>query len=81
MLRANRKNNFTEVINAKLRTGDLIAGQNENKIVVLKWKENIDVLMLSTKHDTCRTTYQPSGKEVTKPSIIVDYNKGKSIDL
>ncbi|KAK9747017.1 Transposase IS4 [Popillia japonica] len=54
---ANRRNNPANVINTKLRKGDLIALQSENKTVVLEWKDKSDVFMLSTKFDMSTTTY------------------------
>lgn len=81
-LRVNRKGNPPEVIKSKLRKGDVVARQNKNKTIVLKWKDKRDVLMLSTKHDDSVTTFMKKGKECTKPAVVLDYNKGKTfIDL
>lgn len=81
-LRANRKGNPSEVIKAKLQKGNVIARQNRDKTVVLKWKDKRDVIMLSTKHDDSVTSFIKKGKEVRKPEVVMDYNKGKGfIDL
>lgn len=81
-LRKNRKLNPATVTKAKLRVGELIAQKNENNIVVLKWKDQREVLMLSTKHTDETYTMIRRGKEIRKPAVVVDYNKGKSlIDL
>lgn len=81
-MRANRKGNPQDVVKAKLKKGEVIAKQNEEKTVVLKWKDKRDVMMLSTKHDDTSATCMRKGKEIVKPQVVVDYNKGKSyIDL
>lgn len=81
-LRQNRRNNPSDVVNAKLKKGQVVAQQNEDKTVVLKWKDKRDVLMLSTKHDDSMLTFLQRGKELSKPAMVVEYNKGKAfIDL
>lgn len=79
----NRKNLPKDVINAKFRTGEYKAHENENRITVMKWKDKRDVLLLSTKHSSkfVKTTNN-RGQEKYKPKIVVDYNKSKgAIDL
>lgn len=49
-IRANKKNIPKEVLNAKLKKGELISREDENGIVVLKWRDTRDVRILSTKH-------------------------------
>lgn len=49
-LRSNRKFTPEDVINAKLKKGEIKSSQNEYNIVVMKWKDKRDVLMLPTKH-------------------------------
>lgn len=81
-LRANRKQNPPEVIKATLKKGEIVSRQNENKTVVLKWKDKRDVLMLTTKHDDSLKTFLNKGRECIKPAVVLDYNKGKTfIDL
>lgn len=77
-LRSNRKNNPPDVVKAKLRRGEVVAQQNQNKTVVCKWKDKRDVLMLSTKHDDSMVTVHRRGQEVHKPTMVVEYNKGKA---
>lgn len=48
-LRSNRKFNPKDVINAKLKKGEIKSRQNDNYMVVMKWKDKRDVLTLSTK--------------------------------
>ncbi|XP_050300132.1 piggyBac transposable element-derived protein 4-like [Anthonomus grandis grandis] len=81
-IRANRKGNPQEVIKEKLNRGGIVARQDNDKTVVLKWKNKRNVIMLSTKHDDLTITLAKKGKEVIKPKVIVDYNQGKAfIDL
>ncbi|CAH2008558.1 unnamed protein product [Acanthoscelides obtectus] len=81
-LRANRRGNPKEVVDAKLKKGEIKAKQVENGISILKWKDKRDVLMLSTYHFNETVTIQIRGKEIVKPLMVVDYNKGKSsVDL
>ena len=81
-LRSNRKDIPKEVIQKKLKKGEIISRQNKDKTIVLKWKDKRDVLMLSTKHDDSMINLNIKGKEIRKPAIVIDYNKGKSfIDL
>ncbi|CAH1963247.1 unnamed protein product [Acanthoscelides obtectus] len=81
-LRANRRGNPKEVVGAKLKKGEIKAKQVEHGISILKWKDKRDVLMLSTYHFNETLTIQIRGKEIVKPLMVVDYNKGKSsVDL
>jgi len=79
-LRNNRKQNPKDVTSKKLKKGDFIAQQSDRGIVVLKWKDKRDVLVLSTKHkDTMIQTQNKFGQNILKPQIVIDYNKGKSL--
>lgn len=79
-LRSNRKNNPKEVVNKKLKKGEVIAKQCNKGITVLKWKDKREVLMISTKHSDAQSTIiNKRGKEVIKPQVIIDYNKGKGL--
>lgn len=79
-LRSNRKNNPKEVIQKKLKKGDYIAKQCNRGVTVLKWKDKRDVLVISTKHKASMVSFINNyGKEIQKPNIILDYNKGKSL--
>lgn len=61
-LRTNRKVNPSESTNAKLNRGDIIVRQNQDKTIVLKWKDKRDVLMLNTKHGDSVTTFMKKAK-------------------
>lgn len=82
-LRKNRKNLPKEVVNAKLKRGQHIARESTDGITVLKWKDKRDVLVLSTKHtDRFQNITNKRGQVVSKPKIILDYNKAKgAVDL
>ena len=77
-LRKNRRGNPPDVVQAKLKRGEQKAQQNQEKVVVLKWQDKRDVLMLSTKHGDTMVTKVNRGKEITKPEMVFDYNIGKS---
>lgn len=49
-LRANKKHMPKEVFDAKLEKGQVIYREDQNGIVVLKWRDTRDVRILSTKH-------------------------------
>lgn len=66
----------------KLQRGKFIAQENNDGITVLKWKDKRDVLMLSTKHTDTFTNVKVKGKDVRKPTVVIDYNKCKaSVDM
>ena len=84
-VRTNRKGLPKEVISAKLKRSEIVGRENENGIIVAKWKDKRDVLMLSTYHDLSSVEIRkkyPPGKIVEKPKMIAAYNDGKAgIDL
>lgn len=81
-LRTNRKLNPKEVITKKLKKGETVSAESNTGVVVLKWKDKRDVLVLSTKHNNELVSIRQRGGEIQKPKIISDYNKCKSfIDL
>lgn len=50
-VRRNRRGLPKVVTETKIKRGDLVARQNQDGILVLKWRDKRDVLMLSTLHD------------------------------
>ena len=58
-VRAPKKNFPKDVMDAKLRRGEVVSRENDQGIVILKWKDVRDVRILSTKH-------KPSLVEVTR---------------
>lgn len=77
-LRKNRKGIPKEVVTAKLKKGEIMAKKNEDNIVVLKWKDKRDVLMLSTKHGDEMKDIDVRGGKKKKPVAAIDYNNAKS---
>lgn len=51
-LRTNRKQNPKEVIQKKLKKGESCSMRSSSNVLVMKWKDKRDLLMLSTKHDS-----------------------------
>ncbi|XP_018572737.1 piggyBac transposable element-derived protein 4-like [Anoplophora glabripennis] len=81
-LRSNRRGNPKDVIQKKLKRGDIIAKENARGITIMKWKDKRDVLLLSTKHTDQMLDIHVRGETKRKPQAVLDYNKGKSsIDL
>ena len=63
----------------KLKQGEVIGKENAAGMVILKWHDNRDVLMISTSHtDEMSEMKNKFGKNVTKPQMVLAYNKGKS---
>lgn len=81
-VRKNRRHLPKKVIETQLQRGDFVAQENEDGITVLKWKDKRDVLMLSTKHTDTFTRVNVKGKNVSKPTMVLDYNRCKaSVDM
>lgn len=79
-LKSNRKHNPQDVVKHKLKKGEIVAQKSNTGILVLKWKDKRDVLMLSTKHeDNVQRIQNRMGNEISKPEIVLDYNKGKGL--
>jgi hypothetical protein len=82
-LRKNRKDISKDVIDHKLKKGEVVAQQACN-ITIIKWHDKRDVLMLSTCHgnNLMETKKDRNGSPIMKPEVIQDYNKAKQgIDL
>jgi hypothetical protein len=78
-LRSNRKGNPKEVTTKKLKCGEVAALENSRGIVVLKWHDKRDVLMISTKHNSDVVEVSNKfGKKVNKPAMVLEYNKWKA---
>jgi hypothetical protein len=75
-LRSNRKGNSVDVANKKLKTGESISQYTEHGVCITKWKDRREVLSISSEFDGKLTeTTNRFGKRVTKPKMIVEYNK------
>ena len=65
-LRSNKKDVPKEVMLAKLKRGEVISKEDENGVVVLKWKDTRDVQMLSTKHAPTLVDIEPKPRPAPK---------------
>ncbi|XP_063932857.1 piggyBac transposable element-derived protein 4-like isoform X2 [Zophobas morio] len=76
-LRANRKNNCRDVVNTKLKPGDVIAKCDElNGIIMGKWRDKREVTFISTEYSaTLQETQNRRGQKKMKPEAIIYYNK------
>ena len=57
-----------------MKKGDLVARQDSNGIMDLKWRDRRDVIILSTKHDSKLNAN-------SKSKVIDDYNGGKCLPV
>lgn len=71
-LRSNRKRNPKEVMAKKLDKGWVIAKQNRRGIMILRWRDRRDVLMLSTMHTNLMIHFNQRRTEIEKPKVIAD---------
>ena len=75
-LRRSRKHIPDSVVSAKLKKGEVIRRRN-GQIVVLKWYDKRDVLMLTTFHDGKITECNErnrKGEPIHKPNCVLSYN-------
>ena len=77
-LRKDRKRNPKKVISTKLKKGQMV-WKSKGDIIVAKWKDNQDVLMISNAHIPKMTTVTSRrGNEKQKPNMVKDYNNSIS---
>lgn len=75
-LRSSCKHLPERVVSAKLKKGETIS-QRDGCIVVTKWKDKRDVIMLSTHHTgkmTAHTRCNRNGEPIMEPDSILTYN-------
>ena len=73
-MRSDRKSNPKEVTKAKLKKGEVVR-RSRDGVVVAKWKDKRDVLMISNMHSLEMVEVSNKrGEKKSKPSIIRDYN-------
>lgn len=75
--RENRRQLPKHVVTAKLKKGQFAAAESTNGITMMKWKDKRDVYVLSTKHSVRFYHVNKRGNVVSKPKIVVDYNRDK----
>ncbi|KJH43099.1 hypothetical protein DICVIV_10901 [Dictyocaulus viviparus] len=71
MCKRNTKGLPKRIINQNLKAGETIAYQNKNGVMVLKWKDKEDIIMISTIHDAAISTNS------SKPKVVESYNRAK----
>lgn len=78
-----RRGNPKDVIQKKLKKGEVFGQENERGVCIKKRKDKRDVLILSTRHSTETVDVQRRTGVVQKPKAIMEYNEAKSsiIDL
>ncbi|CAH1971916.1 unnamed protein product [Acanthoscelides obtectus] len=77
-IRKNRKGVPKEVVDKKLKKGEVAAMENQHGMTLLKWKDQRDVLVLSKKHDA----EMVERNNTIIPEVVIDYNRGNSsVDL
>lgn len=81
-MRKNRKGIPPSVLESRLSEGDQVF-RRKNNILVVRWRDKRDVIVLSTRHTSEMKTFtNRRNRTVTKPTAIIDYNKNKSgVDL
>lgn len=72
-LRKTRKEVPEELKKEKLKKGEVVAFQR-GKVMILRWKDKKDVVMISTIHNPAMQDVQKRCGIITKPSVICDYN-------
>lgn len=81
-IRKKRKGLPKEVINAKLKRGEIVSMENENGITITNWKDKRNIFLISTKHGDDMVDVACNRQTKLKPKVVVDYNRGKAaVDL
>lgn len=85
-LRANKKNIPREILQAKIKKGEMISREDPNGIVVLKWRDTRDVRVLTTKHEPRMVSVRVSKKsalhsDTERTDIDADPQPSTSRDL
>lgn len=70
-VRASKRDMPKEVLMSKIKKWDVISGEDQNGIVILKWKDTRDVRVLSTKHAPILVPIHPQ-KTQAQPSTNDD---------
>ena len=70
------KSNCKEVMKSRLKKGEVISRSREG-IVVSKWKDKRDMLMISNMHELKMVEVaNKRGEKRMKPDMVCDYNNG-----
>ncbi|XP_014606924.1 PREDICTED: piggyBac transposable element-derived protein 4-like [Polistes canadensis] len=91
LVRNNKRSIPKDILQSKLQKGEMISKEDDNGIIILKWRDSRDVRILSTKHvplmipcikywDIINKASNNSKSCVKlKPIAFIDYNKKKCI--
>ncbi|KAJ8929591.1 hypothetical protein NQ314_017698 [Rhamnusium bicolor] len=66
-LRSNRKFNSKQVTSKKLKKNEVFAEESGTGIVILKWKDKREILMLSTLHSATARVKNKNGMSQKSP--------------
>ena len=81
-LKKDRKGIPVDVKFKKLKRGEFIAMQNKKGITILKWRDERDIFMISTKHSAEMVEVRKKNYVCDKPMVVVDYSRGRyAVDL
>ncbi len=78
-LRSNRAGSGSEVVEKRLRRGEVYGLQNKDGVKLIKWKDKKDVLMISTRLSHSATVVNTGNinsenERIMKPQVVLDYN-------
>ena len=81
-MRSNRAGSGHDVVQKKLKRGEVYGQQNEIGIKLIKWKDKRDVLMISTKPSDSAIVVNTGkinklNERIVKPQVVLDYNEGR----
>lgn len=80
-MRINRVGIPSEIKPKKLQKNEHIV-RYKAKLMVFKWRDKKDVLMLSSIHNDEKTMIEKRGRKEDKPNVVLDYNKNMGgVDL
>ncbi|VDL82524.1 unnamed protein product [Nippostrongylus brasiliensis] len=71
-IRRNRVRMPKEIKNRKLKRRKMVAVQNKEGVVIIRWKDKRELYMLSTMHGDSRS------ETTDKPTVVHAYNEGKT---
>lgn len=80
-MRINRIGIPSEIKTKQLENNEYIV-RYKGKLMVLKWKDIKDVLLLNSIHNDEKTMIEKRGRSQEKPNVVLDYNKNMGgVDL
>ncbi|KAF2892986.1 hypothetical protein ILUMI_13184 [Ignelater luminosus] len=80
-IRKHRKGIPKEILTTKLNKGEITGKEDEKGVMIAKWKDKRDILILSTHHtlEIVNTGKKNRKQEkIFKLQFVVDYNAGKA---